>query len=194
MWQNIFCYWGTIINENLKNHILVVVYLTINCLTKKKKDNSSKSGFFWPNINFFQVQILVYLYWKLKSHPSYIVGHHIWTKLTHTNLVWSCSSMLFFAVYPAYPTTNGCRFRHRIIYPFFCACPGFPLLFCFSFVFANFLLEFEFQVLLVILHFDTPNPKIQQTKIAAQFFYISLANTMWLYNTRISNDLSFRVV
>ena len=52
----------------------------------------------------------------------------------------------FFAVYPAYPTTNGCRFRHRIIYPFFCACPGFPLLFCFSFVFANFRLEFEFQV------------------------------------------------
>ena len=74
----------------------------------------------------------------------YIVGHHIWTKLTHTNLVWSCSSMLFSRYIQLTQQQMAVDFVTGLYILFFCACPGFPLLFCFSFVFANFRLEFEF--------------------------------------------------
>ena len=137
-----FCYWGTVINYKLDNYILGAIYLTINTFFCQML----KSRFQCIFVGSLKATLL----YRGTPHLDQIDSHQFGLVLFQH---------AFFAVYPAYPTTNGCRFRHRIIYPFFCACPGFPLLFCFSFVFANFRLEFEFQVLLVILLFDTPKPK-----------------------------------
>ena len=126
-----FCYWGTIINYKLDNYILELICLPINTFFFVKYSSPDSSL-------FLSVAKKPPLLYSGTPHLDQIDSHQFGLVLFQH---------AFFAVYPAYPTTNGCRFRHRIIYPFFCACPGFPLLFCFSFVFANFGLEFEFQVL-----------------------------------------------
>ena len=115
--------------EKLKNHILEVVYLTINCLTKKRKQ--IKERIFLAKYPFFlspdpSVFVLAAekppLLYRGTPHLDQIDSHQFGLVLFQH---------AFFAVYPAYPTTNGCRFRHRIIYPFFAPVLVFPSSFVF---------------------------------------------------------------
>ena len=108
---------------------------------QKKKGNSSKSGFFWPNTHLLSPDPSVFVL-EAEKPPLLFRGTPHLDQIDSHQFGLVLFQHAFFAVYPAYPTTNGCRFRHRIIYPFFLRLSWFspPLLFFFR------LCQFEFRI------------------------------------------------